>query len=120
MSPTPRSIRSLYGGAIFLGAFLLFAVEPMAAKHLLPALGGSSAVWITCLCFFQIALLLGYLYAHWLGRTQSARVSAFLHIVLLALAAAMLALIRQPDLARASGHPLTAIFATLSLTIGLP
>ncbi|MBB6145396.1 spermidine synthase/peptidoglycan/LPS O-acetylase OafA/YrhL [Silvibacterium bohemicum] len=115
-----RSFRSLYGWTIFLGAFLLFAVEPMAAKQLLPALGGSSAVWITCLCFFQVALLLGYLYAHWLGRTRSARVAALLHIVLLALAAAMLALIHQPDLARAAGHPLTAIFATLSLTIGLP
>jgi hypothetical protein len=54
-------MRILYGSTIFLGAFLLFAVEPMAAKQLLPALGGSSAVWITCLVFFQTALLLGYL-----------------------------------------------------------
>ena len=59
MSLRLRSIRMLYGSAIFLGAFLLFAVEPMAAKRLLPALGGSSAVWITCLVFFQTALLLG-------------------------------------------------------------
>ncbi|HLJ78609.1 MAG TPA: hypothetical protein VKT75_14405, partial [Acidobacteriaceae bacterium] len=62
--PISRRVRVLYGAAIFLGAFLLFAVEPMAAKRLLPALGGSSAVWITCLVFFQTALLLGYAYAH--------------------------------------------------------
>jgi hypothetical protein len=115
-----RSIRSLYGCAIFLGAFLLFAVEPMAAKRLLPALGGSSAVWITCLVFFQVALLLGYLYAHWLGRRTSARMVGLLHIALLALAAVLLPLVAQPDLTRASGHPLTAIFASLTLTIGLP
>ena len=63
-----RSNRSLYGFAIFLSAFLLFLVEPMSAKQLLPALGGSSAVWLTCLVFFQLTLLLGYLYAHWLTR----------------------------------------------------
>jgi len=112
-------MRILYGVAIFVGAFLLFAVEPMAAKQLLPALGGSSAVWITCLAFFQIALLLGYLYAHWLGR-QSPRRAGVLHISLLVLAIAALALVAQPDLSHASGHPLTAIFRALALTIGLP
>ena len=117
---TTRSIRNLYGSAIFLGAFLLFAVEPMAAKQLLPALGGSSAVWITCLVFFQVALLLGYLYAHWLGPFRSIRLAGRLHIALLVLAAGMLAFLAQPDLSRAFGHPLTAIFETLSLTIGLP
>ena len=117
---TPRSIRYLYGSAIFLGAFLLFAVEPMAAKRLLPALGGSSAVWITCLVFFQVILLLGYLYAHWLGRRQSPRSAGFLHISLLALAAAVLAFVPQPDLRSAAAHPLMAIFEALTLTIGLP
>jgi hypothetical protein len=60
--------KALFAGTIFLGAFLLFLVEPMAAKGLLPVLGGSSAVWVTCLVFFQVMLLLGYLYAHWLTR----------------------------------------------------
>ncbi|HZZ41232.1 MAG TPA: fused MFS/spermidine synthase [Acidobacteriaceae bacterium] len=105
---------------IFLGAFLLFAVEPMAAKRLLPALGGSSAVWITCLVYFQTALLLGYLYAHWLGRSISVQRAEALHISLLVIAGAMLLLIAQPDMSRASGHPLTAIFQVLTLTIGLP
>jgi hypothetical protein len=114
-----RPIQILYGSAIFLGAFLLFAIEPMAAKELLPALGGSSAVWITCLVFFQTALLLGYLYAHWLGR-QSARAAVVLHIALLVLAVVALAFAVQPDLSSAAGHPLTAIFRVLTLTIGLP
>jgi hypothetical protein len=63
--------RLFYGFTVFLGAFLLFLVEPMAAKQLLPALGGSSAVWLTSLVFFQITLLLGYLYAHWLTRPHA-------------------------------------------------
>jgi len=60
--------RLLFGSAVFLASFLLFLVEPIAAKQLLPFLGGSAAVWITCLVFFQTALLLAYLYAHWLAR----------------------------------------------------
>ena len=61
-------LRVLFGGAVFLASFLLFLVEPIAAKQLLPAFGGSAAVWITCLVFFQTALLAAYLYAHWLAR----------------------------------------------------
>lgn len=115
-----RSARILFGSAIFLGAFLLFAVEPMAAKRLLPALGGSSAVWITCLVFFQTVLLLGYLYAHWLGRRKNPWVAGIVHIVLLALAGAMLLLAAFPDLSGAAEHPFVAIFRTLTVTIGLP
>ena len=54
----------LYAAAIFLSSSLLFLVEPMAGKRLLPLLGGSAAVWTTCLVFFQTALLVGYLCAH--------------------------------------------------------
>src|SRR5579859_4272351 len=65
-----RNFRSrwFFAAAVFLGAFLLFLVEPIAAKQLLPVLGGSAAVWITCLVFFQTALLCAYLYAHWMAR----------------------------------------------------
>jgi spermidine synthase len=113
-------MRIFYGCAIFLGAFLLFAVEPMAAKQLLPALGGSSAVWITCLVFFQTALLLGYLYAHWLGRRSSARAMAIVHLALLVVAAVLLVVVVRPDTSGASSHPQTAIFEVLTVTIGLP
>jgi hypothetical protein len=113
-------MRILYGSAIFLGAFLLFAVEPMAAKQLLPALGGSSAVWITCLVFFQTALLAGYLYAHWLGRRSSARVMAVVHLALLVAAAGLLVLVGRPDLSDAASHPQRSIFEVLTATLGLP
>jgi hypothetical protein len=111
-------VRILYGAAIFLSAFLLFGVEPMAAKRLLPGLGGSSAVWITCLVFYQICLLFGYLYAHTLARLRGSSWPSIVHIGLLALAAIALAVIRQPDLSRAADHPVTAVFSDLSLTIG--
>ncbi len=66
----------LYGATITLGAFLLFSVEPMAAKQLLPVLGGSSAVWLTCLFFFQAMLLLAYGYVYWMRRALPVRVGA--------------------------------------------
>jgi hypothetical protein len=116
------STRSLYGFAIFLSAFLLFLVEPMSAKLLLPALGGSSAVWLTCLVFFQLTLLLGYLYAHWLTRRPFQRGQQLLYLALLAIAVALLAAQRfiRPDLSQGSAHPVTTIFLALTLSIGLP
>ena len=59
----------LYAATIFLSAFLLFQIQPMIAKMILPWFGGSAAVWITAMLFFQSALLAGYLYAHWLIRS---------------------------------------------------
>jgi spermidine synthase len=114
--------RLLYGITIFLGAFLLFLVEPMAAKQLLPTLGGSSAVWLTCLVFFQVTLLLGYLYAHWLTRAGFNPWRQRIYLVLLATAIALLAIqtIAPPRLAQGADHPVTTIFFALTLTIGLP
>ena len=114
--------RLVYGITVFLGAFLLFLVEPMAAKGLLPILGGSSAVWLTCLVFFQAALLLGYLYAHWMTRSHGARWPRTLYFASLA-AAVLLPITLKPSpaaLARGADHPVTTIFFALSLTIGLP
>jgi hypothetical protein len=119
MNSSPRPAR-LYGATVFLAAFLLFGVEPMAAKGLLPALGGSAAVWITCLVFFQTVLLLGYLYAHFLARRLRPVRAAGTHGALLGIAAALLVLLPQPSLAGAAAHPLTAIFFALGRTIGLP
>src|SRR5215471_10475085 len=62
-----KGTRLFFAVVIFLAAFLLFLVEPIAAKQLVPVLGGSAAVWITCLVFFQTALLCAYLYAHWMA-----------------------------------------------------
>jgi hypothetical protein len=112
----------LYGVTVFLGAFLLFLVEPMAAKQLLPALGGSSAVWLTCLVFFQTALLLGYLYAHWLTRTAFDGGPRRIYLSLLATAVVLLVaqIIHRPNLCHGADHPVTTIFLALTVTIGLP
>jgi hypothetical protein len=114
--------RPVYGITIFLGAFLLFLVEPMAAKQLLPLLGGSSAVWLTCLVFFQVTLLLGYLYAHWLARSRSSGWQQRVYVPLLVAAGVLLAVRPLLHTMRGAGsnHPVTTIFLTLGLTIGLP
>jgi len=117
------SDRTLYGSTIFCSAFLLFLIEPIAAKEILPSLGGSSAVWITCLVFFQAMLLAGYLYAHWLTHLGRQVLSpARIHIGLI-VAASLLTLAQlaiHPNLTRAAQYPASAIFLDLSVTIGLP
>jgi hypothetical protein len=114
--------RLLYGITVFLGAFLLFLVEPMAAKQLLPTLGGSSAVWLTCLVFFQVTLLLGYLYAHWLTRCRASGWRQHVYLVTLGAAVVLLAAQRvfPATLSPNSNHPVATIFSTLAYTIGLP
>jgi SAM-dependent methyltransferase len=114
--------RLLFGCAVFLAAFLLFLVEPIAAKQLLPFLGGSAAVWITCLVFFQTALLLAYLYAHWFARQPSSSLGWGLHFLLLAAALALAAVwaFGGIDLSAGPAHPVLTIFFALSLWIGLP
>src|ERR1051325_8253194 len=72
-----------YALTIFLSAFLLFQIQPLAARLILPWFGGSAAVWTTCLVFFQTVLLLGYLYAHWTVRFLRQRVRMLLHAGLL-------------------------------------
>jgi predicted O-methyltransferase YrrM len=119
----------LFGCAVFLASFLLFLVEPMAAKQLLPVFGGSAAVWITCLVFFQTALLCAYLYAHWLSR-QSTKSSGWnLHLCLLLLAAASAVWWSLGSAGQSGGHsggwnslthPFLAIFAALSVSVGVP
>jgi SAM-dependent methyltransferase len=116
--------RLLFGGAVFLAAFLLFLVEPMVAKQLLPVLGGSAAVWITCLVFFQLALFGAYAYAHWLAR-HAARWAW--HLALLAAAAGLAGFWAFGAMGRTRlflgggpEHPVTTIFLALGVWIGLP
>jgi len=105
---------------IFLSAFLLFLVEPMTAKRLLPALGGSAAVWTTCLVFFQTALLAGYLYAHLLATRLRRRAQGWVHSAVLAAALTGLLVGIQPESAAASWHPLATTLWLLTALIGLP
>ena len=109
--------KTLYGATIALGSFLLFSVEPMAAKQLLPELGGSSAVWLTCLFFFQTMLLAAYGYVFWALR---GRRMGGLHLALLAAALLSLALPGHGAVAETVRYPATTIFLTLLRSIGLP
>src|SRR3954469_22875275 len=85
-----RFIAALYPAALFLSALLLFAIQPMFAKMVLPRIGGAAAVWSVAMVFFQAALLLGYAYAHLLSRTLSPAPAALVHLGLLAIAATTL------------------------------
>jgi SAM-dependent methyltransferase len=113
-------LRSLYALTIFLSAFLLFVMEPMAAKQLLPRLGGSSAVWTTCLVFFSMTLLLGYLYAHWISSNFKPIRQAIIHIVLLTAALLTLGVHVRPGPSAVSYHPALTVFRVLATVIGLP
>ena len=110
--------RLLFAGAVFLGSFLLFLVEPIAAKQLLPVLGGSAAVWITCLVFFQTTLLGAYLYAHWMA--QRPRWSLYFALLLVGFASAVSWCVRNAGAGGGSTHPILTVFAVLGRTIGLP
>ncbi len=105
---------------IFLSAFLLFQLQPMMGRYLLPWFGGGPAVWTTCMLFFQMLLLAGYAYAHWLGSTRDSRRQAIIHIALLAASLAFLPL--SPQLGRtALGDPSLAILQVLlCTTVGGP
>ena len=115
-----KLLRSLYAVTIFLSAFLLFVVEPMAAKQLLPTLGGSSAVWTTCLVFFSVVLLLGYLYAHWISVRFTPARQAVIHILLLTVALLVLGIHTSPNPAAVTYHPALTVFRVLATVIGLP
>lgn len=81
---------ALFSAAIFVSAFLLFMVQPMAAKGILPLLGGSPSVWNTCMVFFQALLLAGYAYAHVLSRLKNKWAQIGIHTAIVALSALLL------------------------------
>jgi hypothetical protein len=110
---------------LFWSATLLFLVEPMVGKMMLPLLGGTPAVWNTCMVFFQAILLAGYAYAHattsWLGP----RKQAVLHILVLVLPLVFFAVngpiaINRELIARHAANPMLALLLVLSLTVGVP
>ena len=109
-----------FGSAILLSAFLLFQVEPLIAKLILPWFGGSAAVWTACLLFFQLTLFGGYVYAHWLSR-RSIPTQRIVHLTLLALSLLWLPIL--PSSAWKSNqlaNPLWHILGLLAATVGMP
>jgi len=111
----------IYAFTIFTSAFLLFLVQPLMAKQILPWFGGSAAVWTTCLVFFQFLLLAGYAYSDWTTRHLSARRQVILHVVLLAVSLATLPIIPDASWKPAGDEdPAWRILGLLAVTIGLP
>jgi SAM-dependent methyltransferase len=111
----------IYALTILVSAFLLFQVEPVIGKIILPWFGGSAAVWTACLLFFQVALLAGYLYAHALVRYFKPRAQAGVHLGLLAISLLTLAVYPSAGLKPYStGDPTWSILLLLGRTIGLP
>ena len=88
---------------IFLAALLVFAVQPMLGKVLLPWFGGSATVWTACLMFFQLGLLAGYAYAHGVCRWLSPRWQAGLHAALVAISLALLPLMPRAETWKPTG-----------------
>ncbi|HEY5072250.1 MAG TPA: fused MFS/spermidine synthase [Caulobacteraceae bacterium] len=112
---------TLFAATVFVSAALVFMVEPMMAKLVLPVLGGSAAVWNTSLAFFQAALLAGYLYAHLLQRIGSIRVQIGLHLAILLIAALVLPLKVSGAFGDPAPHaPALWLVATLAVSIGAP
>jgi SAM-dependent methyltransferase len=106
---------------IFVAALLLFAIEPLIAKMILPWFGGSAAVWMVCLLFFQTALLCGYLYAHLLANIVPRPWQWRLHVLLLIISLAFLPAIPAAHWRPSSSdNPLPLILGLLAATIGLP
>ena len=113
--------RAAYGIAIFASAFLLFQIEPIIAKMILPWFGGVAAVWAVCLVFFQTALLLGYLYAHVLMRWLSPRVQGYVHAAVLVASLLALRIVPRESWKPAGPeHPALRILFVLCATVGIP
>ena len=112
---------ALYAATIFVSAFLLFEVEPIIAKIVVPWFGGSAAVWTTCLLFFQSVLLAGYLYAHAATRRLAPRTQVLVHIGLLAASILTLPVIPNSGWKPMGNEdPSWRILGLLTVTLGLP
>jgi hypothetical protein len=110
----------LFTATLFTSAALLFVAEPMMGKLVLPLLGGSPAVWNSCVMFFQLELLVGYLCAHAIGTRLSLRRQFLAQLALVALGAATLPLAINGDATAAVARPIGTVMSLLVRSIGLP
>ncbi len=112
---------AVYTAAIFLSATLLFLVQPMVGKLVLPALGGTPAVWNTCMVFFQVLLLIGYTYAHLVTRYLGARSQTLLHGAAALAPLALLPIALPKDLSVPAGEfPIPWLLGVLAAMAGVP
>ena len=120
-SAATAQLSLLYAATLFVSATLLFWLQPMFTKMVLPLFGGTPAVWTTAATFFQFGLLGGYVYAHVLARLASIRVQFFVHLVLLALAFCVLPVAVHGRYATPEeATPVVSLIVTLTLGLGLP
>ena len=113
-------LKVLYGLTIFVSAFLLFQVQPMIAKTILPKMGGTASVWLISLFFFQSVLMLGYAYAHFLNRLLP-RSQRAVHLILLVLSFLGLRMLLRASQVSFSGHsPEAHLVLLLATTVGFP
>jgi SAM-dependent methyltransferase len=111
----------LYAATIFASGFLLFIVQPIIARQILPWFGGASGVWTTCLMFFQVALVAGYAYSNWTTRRLTPPAQARLHMGLLIVSVLFLPVLASPTWKPSGGDdPTWRILGLLAATIGLP
>jgi hypothetical protein len=111
----------LFAATIFLAATLLFLVQPMIARMVLPQFGGSPAVWTTCMLFFQVLLLAGYAYAHLTWRMLGWKVQVFLHLLLLLVPCAVLPISVSTAWApEGSAEPSVLLLGLLLVSVGAP
>ena len=114
-------VTPFFAGTMLASAALVFLVEPMIARMILPQLGGSPAVWNTSVAFFQVALLTGYLYAHLLQRLPSIKAQIGIHLVLLAAATCVMPIGVTSAFGPAPiGNPVVWLLAVLTVSIGAP
>ena len=110
-----------YGITIFLGAFLIFQIQPIISRAILPWFGGSPSVWTTCMLFFQVMLVAGYGYAHFVSRKLSARNFTILHFALLAIALLFLPITPSEFWKPIAGEePTLRLMLLLLVTVSLP
>ncbi len=120
LEPAPPSL-PFFAVTIFMGAFLLFFVQPLIGKYILPWFGGAPNVWTTCLLFFQSLLLVGYAYAHLVNRFLPLRKQVIVHGVLLLLATITLPITPSESLKPTGNElPTVQILLVLTQSIGLP
>jgi len=111
----------LFAGTLFLSALLLFSVQPMFAKMVLPKLGGSPSVWAVSMCFFQAALLAGYCYAHALNRYAPSKMAPLIHLCVLGLAVLALPIgLPASGTEPPAGDAYLWLIGMLALGVGLP